>query len=158
MQNQNLLRLDRVASATQNGSGDVVDAADEILSLARKLVEIDQQIAPLQAERDRLLVSYRQRIKELRGDDPVEKLAQPESDFGPLANLTLRERIEGFLAQHAGVPMSLDEIQKSVGIGTERRKIIWTLANMKRDGVVKREGRGLWSSEPEPEVLDEIEI
>ncbi len=127
-------------------------AEDEILALARKLVELERQSAQIAAERRITLALYRQRIDELRGTD---------SSVTNSANggASLRERIQVFLTNNPGVPMSLDDIEREVGSPrSDRRRVIWTLANMRRDGVVKREGRGIWSSEPEPPVLDEDDI
>lgn len=129
--------------------------AETILELAKRLVRLDQQIAQLNRERAEALAGYQTMVAELRNGHKLPEIATTPPDHPDLRKNTMRELVLTYLRQHAGVRLSLHEIERAIGAEGERRRLTWTLANMKRDGVIRHEGRGLWSvgrGDDDPEV------
>lgn len=119
--------------------------AESILELAKRLVRLDQQIAQLNRERTEALADYQKLIAGLRNGHNLPETATTQPDHPDPSKNTMRELVLTYLRQHAGVRLSLHEIERAIGADGERRRLTWTLANMKRDGVIRHEGRGLWS-------------
>ncbi len=120
--------------------------AAQILELAKRLVRQEQQIQQLTREHRETFAEYQKLVGQLsngRGEHEAPVIEQPL-----VAEPPLRQRIYSYLKQNAGVRLHLAEIERAVGISTEdereHRRMIWTLSNMRRDSVVRREGRGLW--------------
>lgn len=120
--------------------------AASILELAKRLVRFDQQIAQLNRERAETLAAYQKLVADLANGKLVGVEHTSNGSMPAAAdNRSMRERVTTYLRQNAGVRLSLHEIERAVGAEKERRRLTWTLANMKRDGVIRHEGRGLWS-------------
>src|SRR5580704_16927184 len=114
-----------------------MDVADSILELAKRLVRLDQQITQLNRERAEALADYQRLVAELRNGHNPSKTAMTPSDHPDPGKNTMRELVLTYLRQHAGVRLSLHEIERAIGAEGERRRLTWTLANMKRDGVIR---------------------
>jgi hypothetical protein len=131
-----------------------MDVAEQILELAKRLVRQEQQIRQLTREHQKTLAEYRKLVSGLTEQNGARATAPTEQPCGA----SLRERIFGHLKQNAGVRLHLAEIERAVGVNAqdehEHRRTIWTLANMRRDGVIRREGRGLWLVSREDGVED----
>ncbi len=129
-----------------------MDEADKILEIAEKVIASRQRLERAseacnlaQAEYDTNQAEYRKLIASLgaapNGADPAKSVAA-----NPLTNAgSLRASILQFMKGHPGVRLRLYEIEKAIDAEQEHKRLVWTLANMKRDGLVRHEGRGLWS-------------
>lgn len=121
--------------------------ATQILELAKRLVRQEQQIQQLTREHQETLAEYRKVVGGLGNGNGAHSPIVGEQ------SASLRQRIYGYLKENAGTRLHLAEIERAIGAESEHRRVIWTLANMKRDSVVRHEGRGMWSvgKEDDPE-------
>ena len=118
--------------------------AESILELAKRLIRLDHQMGQLAREKEATLAEYKKLVADLSSGHSATLIPDPTDFSNPRQN-TMRELILTYLRQNAGVRLSLHEIERAIGAVGERRRLTWTLANMKRDGVIRHEGRGLWS-------------
>jgi hypothetical protein len=119
--------------------------AESILELPKRLIGLDHKISQLGREKQATLAEYKKLVADLSNGHSKPTVVLPQQN-------TMRELVLTYLRQNAGVRLSLYEIERAIGAQGERRRLTWTLANMKRDGVIRHEGRGLWSVGKEDEV------
>jgi hypothetical protein len=137
-----------------------MNVADEILRAAEKLLAAKTRAERATEEYETAQAEYRKTVDRFtlginahnNGASATQQVIMPTG--------TLRDRIEQYMMQNPGVPLPLDNIERAVGAETNHKRLIWTLANMRRDGVIKHEGRGLWSVEApeEPKEDDDLKL
>lgn len=136
-----------------NTADQILQAAERVIASRQKLERVSEARNLAQAEYDTSQAEYRNFIASLgiapNGADPAESVAA-----NPMAIGSLRARILQFMNGHPGVPLRLHEIEKAVDAEKEHKRLVWTLANLKRDGRVRHEGRGLWSVGKEDDAKD----
>lgn len=139
-----------------------MDVADEILKAAEKLLAAQDRLKQASADCDAAAADYRRIVAMatvVRGTANGNGTAHPLPTTSLVISAgKLRDRIVQYMMQRPGVPIELAELERGVNAEAYHRRLVWTLANMRRDGVIKHEGRGLWSIEPPEEPKDDADI
>jgi hypothetical protein len=135
-----------------------MDVADEILRAAEKLLAAKARAERATEEYEGAQAEYRKTVDRLTLGINAHHNGASASQPVIMSTGTLRDRIQQYMMQNPGVPLPLDNIERAVGAETDHKRLIWTLANMRRDGVIKHEGRGLWSVEVPEELKDDDDV
>ncbi len=121
--------------------------ADEVLRLAERIVTLKQQIERLSSELADAKEQYNKLIERLGVGNASASRTRIQG------GIALRERILEFLKEHPGVPIRLYDIEHAVD--TEHRRVIWTLSNLQRNGLVAHPQRDVWLVEWEQRAEEE---
>ena len=111
------------------------------MTLAKRIVRLEEQAIQIAREKQKALDEYNRLLATNGLGQSSENAAPPKRN----GEGSLRTRIQMYLEDHPGVRLSLHDIERAIGAQDEHRRVIWTLANMKRDGLVRNEKRGFWS-------------
>jgi hypothetical protein len=123
---------------------------------------VKSELAAAQRQYDEAMAAYCELLGIEPGAPATRAEAKPPSPAPANGNHrradSLRNRVLMYLEDRRGVAVQVYEIEAAIHAQNEHRKLIWTLANMKRDGLIKHEGRGRWSLEKEDPRKEEDDI
>jgi hypothetical protein len=119
-----------------------MNVADQILEAAQRVLSAKTEFLRASDEYEAAQSAYRQLIATKMGQ------ALATNDDGEMAAASkesLRDRILQYMHLHPGVPLTLADIEKATRGQCTHRKVLWTLANLRRDDKIVNESKGVYS-------------